>query len=123
MLFAETQLKANPLLPHIVGDLDGVPVWQTAGSEISGLDRFVYLRGGSGRRYVFSKVTRGQEGLYRDCVFAVRETGAETARPCANPPLGLHSGDLYVHLLDGQDACAILTDLNNVYETAKPYRT
>lgn len=124
MLFAETQmqLQASPLLPHIAGNPDGVPVWQTAGSEISGLDRFIYLRGGSGKRYVFSKVTKGQESLYHDCIFAVREIGAETAHPCARPPRSLRSGDLYVHLLDGQDARVILADLDDAYEAAETGR-
>lgn len=93
----------------------GIPVRPTAGSSIVGLDRFVYLRGGSGQRYVFSKVDSAQAALYSDCVFAWRDAGSSTARPCAQPPLTAKAGQLYVHLLDGKDAQMILNDLRNAY--------
>ena len=81
------------------------------------VERFVRLRGRSGRTYVFSRIEPRHVALYRNGVFATAPSGAERARVIgdAAPILSNAVADdhLYVHLLsetDG-DRAAVIADL------------
>jgi len=79
--------------------------------EEAGLGRFVYLKGRSGRRYIFSSIETRQVDLYRRALFvATRKDGS--IKVCGDPALVNRDTGLYVHLLDDdEDAGAILKDL------------
>lgn len=68
-------------------------------ADEAGLGRFVYLRGRSGRRYVFCGVNAAQARLYDRAVFALRE-GERVRLSERAAPLTGEAGLLYVHLLD-----------------------
>ena len=82
-----------------------------------GLERFMRLRGRSGRTYVFSRIEPRHVSLYRNGVFAWVETGATEARVIGDVlPIvsnAIDDGALYVHLLaqDDGDRAEVLTDL------------
>ena len=82
------------------------------------VERFVRLRGRSGRSYVFSRIEPRHVSLYRNGVFATAPQGAERARVIGDvaPILSNAVADdrLYVHLLsetDG-DRAAVIADLS-----------
>ncbi len=83
-------------------------------AEMAGLDGYVYFHGGSGKRYVFSKISLAQASLYDRALFAVcdmaapsnsagrgagKGTGSVRFVNCCSD-LPAHCGQLYVHLLD-----------------------
>ena len=82
------------------------------------VERFVRLRGRSGRSYVFSRIEPRHVSLYRNGVFATAPRGAERARVIGDvaPILSnaVAADRLYVHLLsetDG-DRAAVVADLS-----------
>ena len=82
------------------------------------VERFVRLRGRSGRTYVFSRIEPRHVSLYRNGVFATAVRGADRATVIGDvaPILSNAVSDelLYVHLLsetDG-DRAAVVTDLS-----------
>lgn len=62
-------------------------------------ERFVYLRGRSGRRYVFSAVRSHHAGLYAGGLFAEREGEGATLLCDGADPRAVTDGTLYVHLV------------------------
>ena len=81
------------------------------------VERFVRLRGRSGRTYVFSRIEPRHVSLYRNGVFATAPRGADRANVVGDvaPILSNAIADdlLYVHLLsetDG-DRAAVIADL------------
>lgn len=74
--------------------------------EDAGLGSFAYLRGASGKRYVFSAVRGNQISLYQNAVFAVAGTDGSLERIVPRAEIGSHRlcSQLYVHLLDEDDA-------------------
>ena len=79
----------------------------------AGFGRFVYLKGASGKRYIFSSVRSDQAALYDKAIFAEVDNGHISLRHNASPADG-KGGTLYVHLLNGKSdsAADILADLN-----------
>ena len=80
----------------------------------AGLGRFVYLQGGSGRRYVFSSIRREQAGLYDRALFAAVESSGGTVKISRSVAEFDRSVSVfYVHLLDDVDGNgeATLSDL------------
>lgn len=89
--------------------------------EEAGLGRFVYLRGCSGRRYVFSAVRPDQIALYENAVFAyggvdglpVELACDTTGQPAQND----QEGEVYVHLLaDGDAGRDVIADLSGAMQ-------
>ncbi len=80
--------------------------------EEAGLGRFVYLKGQSGRRYIFSAIRTEQVELYRRAVFAL--TGVAGDVRVLDDASKVRAGTpLYVHLLDDDaDAAEIMGDIN-----------
>ena len=80
--------------------------------EEAGLGRFVYLRGQSGQRYIFSSIRPEQVDLYNHALFAV--TGVTGDVRVFDAASKIRPGTpLYVHLLDdGANTAEILEDLN-----------
>ena len=92
--------------------------------ESEGLGNFVYLKGSSGKRYVFSAISREQASLYDNAVFAgcnshnaiigfSRSTSALCTQqsPCEASPITHY----FVHLLgerDGTDG-EVIADLQS----------
>ena len=77
-----------------------------------GLGQFVYMRGVSGKRYVFSAISQEQTVLYENALFAV------STKHCAAAELISHHKELredhtrvYVHLLADGDAENVVADL------------
>lgn len=81
----------------------------------AGLGRFVYLRGQSGRRYVFSPISRRQAALYDKALFAVGRHGSPMVQLSASASGARDEfDDLYVHLFGDDVDCveSVLADLN-----------
>ena len=82
------------------------------------VERFVRLRGRSGRAYVFSRIEPRHVSLYRNGVFASASRGGERANVVADatPILSnaLADDHLYVHLAAGdeRDRAAVIEDLS-----------
>ncbi len=81
----------------------------------AGLGGFVYLKGISGRRYVFSAIHPEQVSLYDHALFAVSSVDDNSVRVLENLE-GLCERDhlIYVHILDDGAMAAreVLADLN-----------
>lgn len=84
----------------------------------AGLGRFVYLKGKSGKRYVFSSITPEQAVLYDNALFASTPLGLDDvilSRTLEDIPAG--ATGLYVHLLEdavGSAEYAALHDLMDI---------
>lgn len=82
------------------------------------VERFMRLRGRSGRTYVFSRIEPRHVSLYRNGIFAWVEKGAAQARVIGEVlPIvsnAIDDGALYVHLLaqDDGDRAEVLADLD-----------
>ncbi len=69
--------------------------------EEAGLGGFVYLKGVSGKRYVFSSISPEQASLYDKALFAVTNSQGELMRIGEIfSELKSHGSVVYVHLLD-----------------------
>ncbi len=90
--------------------------------EEAGLGRFVYLRGCSGRRYVFSVIKPEQIGLYEHAVFAFGGVdGSPVELTCNATHEGAsfaHEGPIYVHLLSDDDGAGgdVIADLSSAMQ-------
>ena len=97
--------------------------------EEAGLGRFVYLRGSSGRRYVFSAIRPEQVGLYEHAVFAFGgvngspvELTSDSARlggrDAQMEPDNTRESPIFVHLLSDSDGSSVdvITDLSNAVQ-------
>lgn len=93
-----------PVLANGFGEPDSFfSVSQLISSVVSeaGLNRFVYLEGQSGKRFVFSSITRDQASLYNRAVFAACRPGQDDIRVGSSVDDVSDFGSLlYVHLLD-----------------------
>ncbi|MEL6503638.1 MAG: hypothetical protein AAFQ10_04195 [Pseudomonadota bacterium] len=96
---------------------DAVPLARVVRSVVAeaGLNRFVYLHGASGKRYVFSSIQPEQAALYDRALFAATAVGGTVLRVSKRAEDVMVPGTLlHVHLLDddGLDGETALTDLN-----------
>ncbi|MEM9732101.1 MAG: hypothetical protein AAF903_01290 [Pseudomonadota bacterium] len=96
---------------------DAVPLARVVRSVVAeaGLNRFVYLNGASGKRYVFSSIQPEQAGLYDRALFAATAVGGTVLRVSDRADEVIVPGTLlHVHLLDddGRDDGFALKDLN-----------
>lgn len=84
-------------------------------ADEAGLGNFVYLRGSSGQRYIFSAIEQRRAGLYNRALFAVADTRADTVVIADTGDIELDEGQLlYVHLLadDGPSGSDVVRDLS-----------
>lgn len=80
-----------------------------------GLGRFVYMRGVSGKRYVFSAISHEQTVLYENALFAAStKHGAHADLIVSNKDLREDHIRVYVHLLADGDAENVVADLRPI---------
>lgn len=79
----------------------------------AGIDRFAYLKGRSGKRYIFSAINNAEAALYDRAIFAEADDFGTDIAIHDKIPAELKSehARLYVHILAGEDSGAIVSDL------------
>ena len=115
---ADARAEAVCAMQGGTAPIERSPVALDAPARLSStLDRFVRLRGRSGRTYVFSRIEPRHVSLYRDGVFATAPRGAAMASVVGDvaPILSNAVSDdlLFVHLLSGTpgERAAVIADL------------
>lgn len=84
-------------------------------AEEAGLGQFVYMRGVSGKRYVFSAISHEQTVLYENALFAVStKHSANADLISSHKELRKDHTSVYVHLLADDDANTVVADLRPV---------
>jgi len=84
-------------------------------ADEAGLGRFVYMRGASGKRYVFSAISQEQVVLYDKALFAVSSAGSlsvELITSCEE--LQTNHDGVYVHLLGDESGEDVLADIRPI---------
>jgi hypothetical protein len=84
-------------------------------AEEAGLGQFVYMRGVSGKRYVFSAISQEQTVLYENALFAAARKHCEIAELVSNhKELRDDHTRVYVHLLADDDVDNVVADIRPV---------
>ena len=87
-------------------------------AEEAGLGRFVYLRGHSGQRYIFSAIEPRRAGLYSHALFAVADKNLDSVVITEVDDVELNESQvLYVHLLadGGPTGGDVVKDLKDAH--------
>jgi len=117
-LHAKPQSRANVAVGFMEPDVEA-PRFTRSVVEEAGLGRFVYLKGASGKRYVFSAIEPQQAFLYESAVFAMTGITGEcvsfskSSRDQQARGLEL-GGAVYVHLLSDDEGSEddVISDLS-----------
>ena len=102
--------RPGTALSNLHGGSRGLPTPRMIKSVVdeAGLEKFVYLQGASGRRYVFSSIRREQAALYDHALFAAAGLGSNGRQSVeigsTLQELPQSCGSIYVHLLDDEDS-------------------
>jgi hypothetical protein len=84
-------------------------------AEEAGLGQFVYMRGVSGKRYVFSAISQEQTVLYENALFAAATKHCAIAELVSNHrELRDDHTRVYVHLLADDDVDNVVADIRPV---------